>query len=123
MTGMNTYHHSFSIKRIRRHEPEGPWYAAELLRQQPDCDLGSGSFVCFRSQGIRPWLTIAPPSPLQERDELEVRRQAAELERLRLDTGGRSAAGKGATAAGRGAGGALGEEEEDDEDDEGEEGL
>ena len=68
------------------------------------------------------------PKPLtlifpQERDELEVRRQAAELERLRLDTGGRSAAGMGAAPAGRGAGGALGEEEEDDEDDEGEEGL
>ena len=66
----------------------------------------------------------APPCSLQERDELEVRRQAAELERLRLDTGSRSAAGRGAAPAGGGAGGALGEEEEDDdEDDEGDEGL
>ena len=84
----------------------------------------SGLVHClFQVSWKRAWLTPQPPLPLQERDELEVRRRAAELERLRLDTGGRSAAGGGAAPAGRGAGGALGEEEEDDEDDEGEEGL
>lgn len=83
-----------------------------------------GVVHCFfsRSRGSVP-ADAAPASPLQERDELEVRRQAAELERLRLDTSGRSAAGRGAAPAGRGAGGALGEGEADDEDDEGEEGL
>jgi len=57
----------------------------------------------------------------QERDELEARRQAAELERLRLDTGGGppgAPAGGAAAALRSGAGGAEEEGVDEDEEDE-----